>query len=160
MIGIGYRPSLANVMLFDDRKIRRMMNTKTRKAFGRFGSYTRTTARRSMRKRKAASAPGSPPSVHEGQIKRFLLYSYDVLVKSVVIGPTLLGRSPTTLELMEFGGVRRRRMGERRRHTRGRKRGQFAKREVIKTHATYPARPFMGPAFEIAKEKLPEFWSR
>ena len=98
----------------------------------RQGALVRTIARRSIRRRKKASQPGTPPTNREGQLKRFLFFSWDPTTQSVVIGPEQLGGSDTPAVLE---GTRRR----------GRQRG-------------LKPRPFMVPALEKAKAKLPELW--
>jgi len=114
----------------------------TRRVFSKFGAYVRRAAKSSIRKRKAISAPGKPPSSHTGLLKRFILFGYDPAKRSVVIGPLRLtrrGRGDAPQALEEGGTSRMVR--------RGRK-----KRVKIK------ARPFMGRAMEKEKPKLPQMW--
>lgn len=99
----------------------------------RQGALVRTIARRSIRSRKAVSQPGTPPTNREGQLKKFLFYSWDPTTQSVVIGPEQLGSSDTPAVLE---GTRRR----------GRQRG-------------LKPRPFMVPALAAAQAKLPELWA-
>ena len=73
---------------FDRAKVERMVDQKTRKALGRIGALVRQVARRSIRKRKAASAAGSPPSSHTGKLRDNIFFAYDPSTTSVVIGPT------------------------------------------------------------------------
>ena len=98
----------------------------------RQGALIRTIARRSIRRRKKVSQPGKPPTNRDGQLKRFLFYSWDPTTQSVVAGPDQLGSSDTPAVLE---GTRRR-----------------ARQRGLK------ARPFMVPALEKAKDKLPELW--
>lgn len=93
----------------------------------RIGAYTRRTARTSLRKRKAISAPGSPPSVHTPYLKNLILFAVDVSSLSVVTGPT--PARGNFAEELEYGGVTRR--------NGGRTAGRSQRIE---------ARPFMRPA--------------
>ncbi|GHT30585.1 hypothetical protein FACS1894214_0720 [Planctomycetales bacterium] len=78
------------------------MNLRTRKVLSKFGSYVRQTAKKSIRKRKGTSKPGSPPFSHTGTLKKFLFFGYDPNKRSVVIGPVVVpgksGKAPSTLE--------------------------------------------------------------
>ena len=124
MIGLKIDKS----MFFDRPKVQRAIDRGVRKVLSRFGAFVRTTARHSMRKRKAVSQPGSPPSSHVGLLKKLLFFGFDAGRKSVVIGPTPLRGQAEAPPLLEYGGKTR-----------------------IKHHgknvvATYRARPFMGRA--------------
>jgi hypothetical protein len=101
----------------------------------------RTTARRSIRRKKGTAPPGNPPHSHEGSLKRLIYFSYDPRSETVVIGPARFkkGEAPP---LLEFGGTIRRTVGRR------------------KLAMKYPARPFMGPALEKSAPALPAFWRK
>ena len=87
------RTSLRITQYFFDRPgIMRMVDEKTRKALSLMGGLVRKIARRSIRKRKKPSAPGTPPSSHRGLLKNFIFYAYDSERQSVVIGPTRLNQ--------------------------------------------------------------------
>lgn len=73
---------------FDRQKILDMVEAKTAKALTRIGALVRKIAQRSMRKRKKVSAPGEPPSSHEGGLRRNIYFAYDPDTTTVVIGPT------------------------------------------------------------------------
>jgi len=127
-------------LFFDSPKVVRAVDKSTRKVLSRFGAFVRRTAKGSIRKRKKASAPGTPPSSHTGLLKRFIFFGFDTQKRSVVIGPTRLtennrGEAPS---ILEYGG----------RTTVGKK----------KTHVRIRPRPFMGPAFEKEKPNLPAMW--
>lgn len=129
-------------LFFDSPKVLGAVDKATRKVFSRFGAFVRRTARGSIRKRKASSAPGSPPSSHTGLLKRFIFFSFDPTRKSVVIGPMRLtennrGDAPSALE---YGGM------------------VMLKRDKDKTKVNIRPRPFMGPAFDKEKPKLPALW--
>ena len=137
MIGMKFKK-----MFFTSKAVLSATDRATRRVLSKFGAYVRRAAKSSIRKRKAISAPGKPPSSHTGLLKRFILFGYDPAKRSVVIGPlglTRRGRGGAPRALEEGGTtpvVRR-----------GRK-----KRVKIK------ARPYMGPAMEKEKPKLPQMW--
>ncbi len=132
-------------MFFDRDKVRKKTDGATRRVFSRFGAFVRTAARHSIRKRKAASKPGQPPSSHTGLLRRLIFFGYDRNRRSVVIGPERLnqkiGDAPAALE---YGGHSTVVEGLRSRRR---------KRRVKIT-----ARPYMGPAFEREIPKLPAMW--
>ena len=131
---IGFRIDQAKTMFFDPKKVLDPAERADRQQLSKFGAFVRTRARSSMRKRKRASRPGEPPSVHVGLVKKFLYFVYESQRRNVLIGPAKLNgtRSGDSLEMLEHGGDTTRRRGK----------------ETVR--AQYPARPFMGPAF--AKE--------
>lgn len=135
-------------MFFDTKKVISATDRATRRVFSKFGAFVRTAARSSIRKRKRISAPGKPPSSHQGLLKKLIFFGYDREKQTVVIGPELLHGKATAgaTELLEHGG---------RTTVRG-KRGRRARRRIV---ATYTPRPFMGPAFEKEKPKLPAMWA-
>ncbi len=127
-----------NRLFFDSPKVLKAVDKTTRRVLSRFGAFVRRRARGSIRKRKKTSAPGRPPTSQTGTLKRFIFFSYEPNRKSVVIGPMRLtgpdrGEAPSALE---YGGTA----------------------TVDKTKVTIRPRPFMGPAFEKEKPKLPRMW--
>jgi hypothetical protein len=123
--------------LFLDRPaIARYVDRKTMRVFKRFGAFVRLVAQRSMRRRKTASPPGQPPSVHKGQLRKFIFFSLDERRKSVVIGPTLLRSDSPVPALHEHSGVRR-----------------YGARV-----AKYPKREYMKPAFREGLARLAQFY--
>jgi hypothetical protein len=123
--------------LFLDRSaIARYVDRKTLRVFKRFGAFVRLVAQRSMRRRKAASPPGQPPSVRKGQLRKFIFFSFDERRKSVVIGPTLLRPDSPVPALHEHSGTRR--YG-----------GRVTK---------YPKREYMKPAFREGLTRLAQFY--
>ena len=102
------------------------------KSLGHAGATIRLTARRSIRRRKKASPEGRPPSTRAGQLRGAIMYAVEKHKDLVVIGPEhpKVGRSASA---HEHGG----------RYKRQR----------------YPKRPFMGPALEATKERLPRKWA-
>ena len=130
-------------MFFDRKAVTDRVSRATKRVLSRFGAFVRQTSRRSIRKRKAVSQPGRPPTSRTGLLKRFIFFGYDTARQSVVMGPArLTGRNRGDAPpLLEYGG------------TTTLKRGGKRKR------ATYRARPFMGPAFEEHKKQLPQMWA-
>ena len=138
MLSFGVVPK---AMFFDSKAVVSATDRATRKVLGRFGASVRLTAKHSIRKRKAVSDPGKPPSSHAGHLRKLIFFAFDVGRRSVVIGP-LRFRTGEAPPLLEYGGqVTRKRRGKRRR-------------------MKYAARPFMGPAFEKEKPKLPAMWAK
>ena len=133
-------------MCFDRKAVMGAVDRATRKVLSKFGAFVRTDARHSIRKRKAISEPGNPPSSHVGLLRKLIYFGYDRGRRSVVIGPQRLnqkvGDAPHALE---HGGTSTVIDGLR---------GRRKKRRV-----RIAARPFMGPAFEREKPKLPAMWA-
>ncbi len=140
----------AKAGFFDRQKVVNATDAATRKVLSKFGAFVRTRARSSIRKRKAVSVPGSPPTNRVGLLRQFLFFSYDSDRKSVVIGPAKLnGRvSSDALPALEYGGTSTIE-GVR---FRGGKKVRTRKRVNIK------ARPFMGPALTQELPKLEGMW--
>jgi len=132
-------------MFFDRGAVTSATDRATRRVLSRIGAYVRTTAKHSIRKRKRISDPGEPPSSHTGLLRRFIFFGYDRGRRSVVIGPMRLnqkvGDAPAALE---YGGTSTVVEGLRRRRR--------------KRRIRIAARPYMGPAFEQEKPKLPAMW--
>ena len=129
-------------LFLDSPKVIRAVDKSTRKVLSRFGAFVRRTAKQSIRKRKKASTPGTPPSSHTGLLKRFIFFGYDRQKDSVVIGPTRLtknnrGQAPS---ILEYGGR------------------TTVEANKKKTRVHIRSRPFMGPAFEKEKTNLPALW--
>jgi len=142
---IGYGINQAKGLFFDSKAVLSATTRAERRVFSKFGAYVRTAARSSIRKRKKVSEAGSPPSSHTGLLKKFIFFGYDPMRKSVVIGPARLNaKTGDALPALEHGGPSRILSG--RRHKRR-----------VRTIAV-AARPFMGPAFEQEKPKLPAMW--
>lgn len=89
---------------FDAAAVLRQIGKFERKALSKFGAFVRTRARSSVRKRKAISRPGSPPSSHEGSYKRLIFFAFDAQSRSVVIGPVQFKRGEVP-RLLEHGGT-------------------------------------------------------
>ena len=81
--------SIAQVkkLFFDKAAVMSAMDKATRKVLSKFGAFVRTRSKSSIKKRRAASAPGTPPSSHTGLLKKFIFFSWDPGARSVIIGP-------------------------------------------------------------------------
>lgn len=149
MISLNMRVSSAKKGFFDRDAVVKALDKVTFKALSRFGGNVRLTAQRSIRKeskKHKVSEPGKPPITHPSPgdflLRKWILYSYDQVRKSVVIGPAVLpgAAGPPALQALEYGG-------------KVRIKGKGRDRVV-----TIRARPFMNPAFELGKKKLPQFF--
>ena len=129
-------------MFFDRKAVTSAVDRATRKVLSAFGAFVRTAAKHSIRKRKAVSQPGQPPSSHVGHLRRLIFFGYDPARKSVVIGPTPFRSEVEAPPLLEYGG-----------------RALCKDRKGKRVTATYRPRPFMTPAFENEKTKLPALWA-
>jgi len=141
MIGVDYKSTF-----FDRKAVMDKVDRATRKVLSRFGAFVRTAARSSIRRRKTPSAPGQPPSSHTGLLKKFIFFGYEPEKRSVVIGPARLnqkiGNAP---EALEHGGMSIVLAGSRKNKSQRR--------------VDIQARPYMGPAMEKEKHKLPSMWA-
>jgi hypothetical protein len=121
---------------FRPELILKRIEREKRKALSKAGAFVRQRARTSIRKRKAISQPGQPPSSHSGELRKLLFFAYDPSNDSVVVGPAAFKRSEAP-KLLEFGGIVKR----------PRPNG------TVRT-LRYRPRPFMAPA--LAAE-MPKF---
>lgn len=150
-------------LFLDSVKVQAVMDKQTVKALNRIGGTIRLIARRSIRKRKKSSQPGSPPSSHTNNSVvslKNILYHADLNNSTVIIGPVLLNaRSDSTVpQVLEFGG--RQAISEK--QVRGKwmtgkaRRGEPSRVRTVR----YDKRPFMRPALLTAVEKgtLPKEW--
>jgi hypothetical protein len=128
---------------FDRKSVVNAVDRAQRSALSRIGAFVRTRARSSMRKRKKSAAAGSPPSVHEGGIKRLLFFGYDAANSSVVVGPVTY-RKGDAPNLLEFGGTT-----------------TIKYRSGKSRSAKYQPFPFMGPALEkeVDAGTIPAQWA-
>ncbi|MGE4340606.1 MAG: hypothetical protein AB7E55_32350 [Pigmentiphaga sp.] len=99
---------------------------------GHAGGVIRLTAVRSIRKRKGPAPPGQPPHTHTRRLPRAIKYAVEKKRQVIVIGPDVESFG-TAGKAHEHGGRYR--------------------------HERYPKRPFMGPALEKTKDRLPKFWA-
>lgn len=138
----------SKAMFFDRKAVERIVGKKTAKALSKAGAFVRTRARSSLRRRKATSAAGTPPSVHSSDsvaTLKNILFALNPNNLSVVVGPVKINRRSSVPALHEFGGSQR--ITER--GGRGRSRVR---------QANYAPRPFMAPALAAEAPKFPALW--
>jgi hypothetical protein len=121
-------------LFFDRRSVLDAADKATRAALSRFGAFVRQRSRSSIRTRKGASPPGSPPFGHTGRLKAGILFYYDPARRSVIVGPTAYREGAAAPRLLESGGV-----------------GSLDGRPAV-----YAPRPFMLPAFKAELRKAPQ----
>ncbi len=136
-------------MFFDRAEVQRAADKAKLKVLGRAGAKVRKIARSSMRKKKGPAPPGEPPNVHKGTLKRLLLFGYDRVHETVLVGSVGLGKAEAP-GLQEFGGKAKRvRLV---RPTRG------SRRQRAKVTVVLKKRPYMRPALEKVAPELPLMW--
>jgi len=113
-------------------KVARKAKRANIESLGHAGGAIRLAAVRSVRKRKGPAPQGEPPHTHTRRLPRAIKYAVEKKRQVVVIGPDVESFG-TAGKAHEHGGKFR---GER-----------------------YPKRPFMGPALEKTKDRLPKFWA-
>lgn len=139
-------------LFFDKQAVTSRVDLATRRVLSKFGAHVRSDAKRSIRtprgKKNTPSNPPSPPRNQTGKLKGGIYFSYEPSTRNVVIGPVLFARARNdNLVMLEHGGRRQMTVP---------KRGQTGK--TIAVSATYPARPFMQPAFDKNKPKVAEMY--
>jgi hypothetical protein len=170
---------------FDRPAVVARLTIARRKVLSRAGAFVRKRARSSMRRRKAASAPGTPPTARAKGTDslKTILFAYDDRRDAVIIGPVLLNRvtngvqaRTTVPALHELGesaviaehrympdgsgwmpteNVMQWRRTDQRRALKPRSGLRLEKR---KRTAQYPKRPFMAPALAAEKSKFPDLF--
>lgn len=130
---------------FDARAVEKAMDKKTRAGLSKFGAFVRRRAKSSIRQSKKISAPGQPPKSHKGWLKQHLYFAWDSTRRTVVVGPTPLGRG-TAPRALEHGGpsTKFRRV----------KAAQGGERLTVTKTIRIRPRPFMQPALVA---ELPKF---
>lgn len=182
---IAYRAAVEG--FFDKPAVTHALAAATRKSLSKGGAFIRTRARRSMRsggKKGKSSSPGQPPRSHKGQLRQFLIFSYDDRTKSVVVGPTLLPsgkrsdplNDKTTPQVLEEGDTtvvrevlvpgptpRRATPAQAESYKRLLKEGRVLPRVLVKETRVfrYEKRPYMQPALlaEVAAGTIPAAFS-
>lgn len=139
---------------FDRIKVQRAIEKSRYRPMYRVAGMIRVTARRSMRKRKRASAAGTPPSRHVGEPNlQTIWFAWDPSIDGIVAGPLGFNHHEGAVPgVHEHGGelllndwaVT----------------GTGATKRLVrkKRRARYPARPFMQPALEAVARKYPDLW--
>lgn len=176
-------------LFFDRPAVVRRMDRATHRALSKAGSFVRTRARTSLRRRKSVAAPGEAPHVHSTHpfaTLKNILFGFDGR-DSVVVGPVGFNtrRSRGTIQMSrmvpnihEFGGqvtrVRRVPVKKAKSQRAATRRQAEAYRALLKSGRVqpdrsfelkeevlnYPRRAFMQPALEAEQDKFPELWAR
>lgn len=132
-------------LFFDRKKVVRAVDKAKRAVLSKAGAFIRTVARTSIRKRKGSAPPGSPPHSHVGLLRNFILFGYDRASDSVVVGPVKLNKPTEAPRVLEHGGTTTV--------------TKFSHGRLRKRRVRIKARPFMGPALEKERPKLPKLWA-
>lgn len=114
-MAFGVKMTVKN-LFFDRAMVVREVGKMNAKALGKAGAFVRRRARSSLRRRKAVSSPGSPPSVHSSDsvaTLKNILFAYDRANQSVIIGPVKLnlhsivrsGIGPAAQNILASGAV-------------------------------------------------------
>jgi hypothetical protein len=150
---IGFRADVKK-MFFDRAAVMKAIRADERRYFAMAGASIMKTARRSIRKRKAVSKPGTPPTNRTGELKKNIFFAFDPATRSVVTGPARFAKgSGKPPGLLEHGGRTR---AERRMVLKGGT-GEHPRRTVIEkgTVLDYKPRPYMEPALVAIVPTLP-----
>ncbi len=131
-------------LFFDRKAVLDAVDKAKRAVLSKAGAFIRTVARTSIRKRKGSAPPGSPPHSHVGLLRNFIFFGYDRASDSVVVGPAKLNKPNEAPHVLEHGGVTTA--------------TRFARGRLRKRRVRVAARPFMGPALEKERPKLPPLW--
>lgn len=167
-------------LFFDQKAVTSAVDRGTRRALSKFGAIVRAIARASLRPSpgyqtrtlnvdgekvvvvgQIPSRPGSPPFASaDSPLRKFLWYSYDPARRSVVVGPVRLTRTraqrmSVAPEALEYGGTSVH-AGARVLRT-GPRGGAYTSRLDFEVQVR--PRPFMRPAMERARPKLPLCWA-
>jgi len=116
----------------DVPKVLRKQRRATIESLGHAGGTLRLIVRRSIRRSPKPATPGRPPHTRRGLLRRAILYAVERRDQRVVVGPAYAIVGPSA-QAHEFGGRFR--------------------------HERYDRRPFMGPAMEKIKDRLPRMWA-
>ena len=76
-------------IFFDRQKVLSAVDRAERRSQSKFGAYVRTRARSSLRRRKKASEPGMPPSVHSKDsfaTLKNILFGFEPNSRKTVVG--------------------------------------------------------------------------
>jgi hypothetical protein len=174
---------------FDKRKLKKKVETATFTSISEAGGAIRKTASRSIRKRKNSSKPGSPPNTQTGMLRRVIRYEVTNNKTEVIIGPVneIAGRFGTCMNSVawqpsvassshiafELASMVRSESSntEARPSLRGSNCEPQHKpiensldceeneRRSDNKPRHYPKRPFMKPALDANRSRLPMFWA-
>jgi hypothetical protein len=151
--------------LFKTQTMMKCLSSYQFAVLNQFGATVRMVARRSMRKGRWVKAngypkrklpylvqrpslPGKPPKYWVGTLRNMIDYHISDKDGDVVVGARLFRNkkvgTSTIPQIHEFGGS-------------GMLRDRIKHRKVLKK---FPARPYMKPAFDTVKKKLPAMMAK
>ncbi len=172
---------------FDAATVRKRVDSASFRSLGHAGGAIRLTARRSIRRRKTFSKRGTPPHTRTGNLKRSI--RFEAKTDEVLIGPVnefggqlwnlhefggvAKGRRMLKSHRFspgEFGPIRIKTLGfnasfhrvklktaaQANRATRLVNEENQRRQSQVRR---YPKRPFMGPALEVNRPRLPQLWA-
>ena len=113
-------------------KVARKAKRASIESLGHAGGAIRLAAVRSVRKRKGPAPQGEPPHTHTRRLPRAIKYAVVKQKSLVVIGP----------DVESLGTA-----------------GKAHEHDGAYKHEHYKPRPFMGPALEKTKDRLPKLWA-
>ena len=126
----------------DFSKVKRAAEKGNFQSLGRAGAYIRGVAQKSIKISRDYAQPGHPPHSRRGKLKEAIFFATERNPPNTVIGP-VVSRLGTLGKIHEKGGRYKIRKTT--------KRGPM--------YGNYPKRPFMAPALEISRPRLPSMWA-
>lgn len=138
---INLKVDVAKKGFFDREAVMEAVDRATLRVLSRFGSFVRTRARTSIRRRKGTSPADGPPYSHVGLLRNLIFFAFDADRRSVVVGPVLINSPTGAPENLEYGG-----------HADLPIAGGRTRRVTI------APRPYMGPALDAELPGLPAMW--
>ena len=127
---------------FDQAKVIKLLDRKSRNALTKAGAYVRRSAMQSMRSSKKTAPPGEPPRAHKNPfLKRGIRFGYDERERRMVCGPLLRQQTRNQMvpKLLEKGGMIVKMQGKKLRQM------------------TYKGNPYMKPALDKNVDKIADF---
>jgi len=158
-------------LFFDRKKVEDAVDKPRRALLSKAGAFIRQRAKTSMRKRKAASSPGQPPSAHVGLLKKFMFFGYDPGADTVVVGPAKTNQvffnndgkpvTGTVPAVLEYGGqinIFEVEKGGKWQRADLRSKRRIAGLPTRLRRVTIAPRPYMQPALTAELPRLPVLW--
>lgn len=115
---------------FDSEAVLSATTVAERKVFSRLGYMIMRDARQAIRRRKRPSRPGESPTNQTSLLKRFIFFEYEPENHGVVSGPARLSGTDNS----------------------------ESPRTLEEGSARIDARPYMRPAYDRHRAKLPQMW--
>ena len=163
---IGFQ---VTTLMFDSPRVVRAVDRATYRAMLRTGQYVRAVARRSIRPKRGTSRAGHAPHDKTGLLRAFILYGFDPVSRSVVVGPRKLSGvesypGMTVPEVLEYGGtvpmdITQAKLIELRENDAWHLWQRYRDEEGQTVRARYRPHPYMGPALERSLPKIDDFWA-